>query len=97
MERKNGRSSPVPAPESAKALAEEIAAGGTHLILTARRRDRLEELATRLRSKFRIQAEIFEADLSKPTARKKFSTSPRKREIAVDLLIKTPASVNSAN
>ena len=47
-----------------KALAEELAAGGTHLILTARRRDRLEELATHLRSKFSIQADIFEADLS---------------------------------
>ncbi len=30
------------------ALANELAAGGTHLVLTARRRDRLEELARNL-------------------------------------------------
>ena len=70
-----------------KALAEELAAGGTHLILTARRRDRLEELATHLRSKFRIQAEIFEADLSKPSAPQEIFNFTQEKGIAVDLLI----------
>jgi len=70
-----------------KALAEELAAGGTHLILTARRRDRLEELATRLRSKFRIQAETFEADLSKPSAPQEIFNFAQEKGIAVDLLI----------
>ena len=70
-----------------KALAQELAAGGTHLILTARRRDRLEELATHLRSKFRIQAEIFEADLSKPSAPQEIFNFTQEKGIAVDLLI----------
>jgi len=38
-----------------KALAEELAAGGAHLVLTARRRDRLEELANALRGKHRVK------------------------------------------
>ena len=70
-----------------KALAEELAAGGAHLILTARRRDRLEELATHLRSKFRIQAEIFEADLSKPSAPQEIFNFTQEKGIAVELLI----------
>src|SRR5438046_5030275 len=70
-----------------KALAQELAAGGTHLILTARRRDRLEELATHLRSKFRIQTEIFEADLSKPSAPQEIFNFTQEKGIAVDLLI----------
>jgi len=70
-----------------KALAEELAAGGTHLLLTARRRDRLEELASRLRSKFRIQAEIFEADLAKPSAPQEIFNFTQEKGIAIDLLI----------
>jgi short-subunit dehydrogenase len=70
-----------------KALAEELAAGGTHLILTARRRDRLEDLAKRLRSKFQIQAEIFEADLSKPSAPQDIFNFSQEKGIAVDLLV----------
>jgi len=70
-----------------KALAEELAAGGTHLILTARRRDRLEELAKQLRAKFQIQTEIFEADLSKPSAPQEIFNFAQEKGIAVDLLI----------
>ena len=36
------------------ALAEELASGGTKLVLTARRRDRLEELARRLAETYKI-------------------------------------------
>ena len=70
-----------------KALAEELAAGGTHLLLTARRRDRLEELASLLRSKFQIQAEIFEADLSRPSAPQEIFNFAQEKGIAIDLLI----------
>jgi len=70
-----------------KALAEELAAGGTHLLLTARRRDRLEEIASRLRSKFQIQAEIFEADLSRPSAPQEIFNFAQEKGIAIDLLI----------
>lgn len=70
-----------------KALAEELAAGGTHLILTARRRDRLQEIAWRLRSEFQIQAETFEADLSEPSAPQEIFNFTQKKGIVVDLLI----------
>jgi short-subunit dehydrogenase len=47
-----------------KALAFELAAGGANLVLTARRRDRLEELARELTSKYGVRAEICTADLA---------------------------------
>ncbi|MGB6667924.1 MAG: SDR family NAD(P)-dependent oxidoreductase, partial [Candidatus Acidiferrum sp.] len=41
-----------------KALAEELARGGTNLVLTARRRERLEELAQNLAAKHKIQTKV---------------------------------------
>jgi len=70
-----------------KALAEELASGGTHLLLTARRGDRLLELAKQLRSKHKISAEIFEADLSKPSAPEEIFQFTKEKGIAVDVLI----------
>lgn len=70
-----------------KALAEELAAGGTNLILTARRIDRLEEIATSLRSRHKIKVEVFEADLSKPLAPEEIFRFTEEKGIAVDLLI----------
>ena len=49
-----------------KALAEELAAGGTNLVLTARRRERLEDLARTLSTTRKIKAEVFVADLADP-------------------------------
>ncbi|HWY42036.1 MAG TPA: SDR family oxidoreductase [Candidatus Sulfotelmatobacter sp.] len=70
-----------------KALAEELASGGTHLLLTARRGDRLLELAKQLRSKHQISAEIFEADLAKPSAPEEIFQFTKEKGIAVDVLI----------
>jgi short-subunit dehydrogenase len=70
-----------------KALAEELASGGTHLLLTARRGDRLLELAKQLRSKHKISAEIFEADLGKPSAPEEIFQFTKEKGIAVDVLI----------
>jgi len=53
-----------------KALAEELALGGTNLVLTARRRERLEALAQKLRATHKIQAESFVADLTQASAPK---------------------------
>lgn len=44
-------------------FARQLAASGTHLILTARREDRLEALAADLEKQFGISAEIIPADL----------------------------------
>ena len=51
------------------ALAEELASGGTKLVLTARRKDRLEELARRLTATHKINAEVLPADLADPNER----------------------------
>lgn len=70
-----------------KALAAELAAQGTHLILTARRGDRLQELAKQFRSKHKINAEVFEADLAKPSAPEEIFEFAKEKGIAVELLI----------
>lgn len=46
--------------------ARQLAAAGTGLILVARRRDRLEELAGDLRSRHGVAVEVVAADLSTP-------------------------------
>jgi uncharacterized protein len=48
------------------AFAERLAKDGYDLILVARRRDRLEELAKKLQESYLIQVNILVADLSKP-------------------------------
>jgi len=48
------------------ALAEQLAAGGTNLVLTARRADRLHKLAAELSAKHHTQTEVFVADLVRP-------------------------------
>src|SRR5215469_627536 len=50
------------------ALAAQLAAGGTNLILTARRRERLETLAQRLSQQHGVRIEVFPADLTLPVA-----------------------------
>jgi short-subunit dehydrogenase len=47
-------------------FARQIAAQGRPVTLLARRRDRLESLATELRNRYNVQAEAFPADLSRP-------------------------------
>jgi short-subunit dehydrogenase len=70
-----------------KALAIELAASGTNLVLTARRRDRLQDLAKQLSSKHKINAEILEADLAKPSAPEEIFALTREKGIAVELLV----------
>jgi short-subunit dehydrogenase len=70
-----------------KALAEALAAGGTNLILTARRRERLDELANGLRNTHKIATEVFEADLTRPAAPAEIFEFTKEKGLAVDLLI----------
>lgn len=69
------------------ALATQLAAGGTHLVLTARRRDRLEELSRKLKAAHEIQTEILVADLAQAAAPEKIYEFTRQKGIAIDLLI----------
>jgi uncharacterized protein len=69
------------------ALAEELAQGGTNLVLTARRKDRLDELARRLATTYKIQTQAFPADLTDPAAPEGIFAFTRDKGIEVDLLI----------
>lgn len=69
------------------ALAEELARGGTNLVLTARRKDRLDALAQRLTASYKIQAQVFPADLADPAAPEKIFAFTRDKGIDIDLLV----------
>ena len=70
-----------------KALAQELAHGGTNLVLTARRQDRLEALASELTAKHRIQSETFVADLAQPSAPEAIFQFTRQKGLTISLLI----------
>ncbi len=69
------------------ALAEELASGGTNLVLTARRTDRLDALAQRLAATCKIQTEVFPADLADQAAPEKIFAFTRDKGIEIGLLI----------
>jgi short-subunit dehydrogenase len=69
------------------AFAEELAAGGTKLVLTARRKDRLDELARRLSATYKVATEVFPADLADVHAPEKIFAFTREKGIEIDLLI----------
>ena len=69
------------------ALAEELAAGDTHLILTARRLDRLQEVAENLRKKHGVQTQVFAADLAEREAPQRIYDFCKEKGFRVDLLI----------
>jgi uncharacterized protein len=68
-------------------LAQQLAAAGAHLVLTARRTDRLQKLAADLSAKHAIDTEVFSADLTRPEAPAEIFafTAQKKREI--DILV----------
>jgi short-subunit dehydrogenase len=70
-----------------KAFALELAAGGTNLILVARRRDRLNELASELRAKYKVEAEVCVADLSQHSGPQEIFDFTSQKGFEVELLI----------
>ncbi len=68
-------------------LAKQLAQGGANLVLTARRADRLTELAAELRGQFHVQAEIFVADLTDPQAPEEIFRFTQQKNLPVDILI----------
>src|SRR6201996_9356059 len=69
------------------ALAVELAAAGANLILTARRADRLETLASRLKAEHQIQTMVIPDDLADPAAPQRLYDATEGTGIAVDILI----------
>lgn len=69
------------------ALAEQLAAGGANLVLTARRVDRLQKLASELTAKHGIQAEVFAADLTRAEAPAAIYAFTEGKRLAIELLI----------
>jgi short-subunit dehydrogenase len=69
------------------ALAEELAAGGAHLVLTARRKDRLENLAQRLSSSHGIRTQVCVADLANPAAPQEIFQFVRQKGMEIELLV----------
>lgn len=69
------------------ALARQLAEGGAHLVLTARRTDRLEKLASDLAANHGIRTEVFPADLARPEAPAQIRAFTAGKGIAVEMLI----------
>src|ERR1700692_380468 len=69
------------------AIARELAAGGTNLGLTARRRDRLSGLATELSDKHNIRTHVFVRDLAQPLGPQQIFSFTEEKNIVIDLLV----------
>jgi uncharacterized protein len=68
-------------------LAEQLAAGGTHLVLTARRTDRLQKLAADLSTKHGVNVEVFTADLTRSEAPGEIYAFTNRKSLAIELLV----------
>lgn len=69
------------------ALARELAAGGANLLLTARRKERLQQLAQELSATHQIRTEVFAADLAQPDAPQQIFAFTLAKQIEIDLLV----------
>jgi len=69
------------------AFARELALGGTKLVLTARRKDRLDALAKELAATCKVQTEVFPADLADLNAPEEIFAFTQQKGIEIDLLI----------
>jgi short-subunit dehydrogenase len=70
-----------------KAFAELLAARGYALVLTARRRDRLDELAGQLAARHRVATHVIVADLAEPTASADIAEALRAQGLHIDVLV----------
>ncbi|MGW7292366.1 SDR family NAD(P)-dependent oxidoreductase [Streptomyces xiamenensis] len=69
------------------AFARELARRGSDVVLVARRHDRLEELASELRTRHGVRATAIPLDLSEPGAGQRLAAELARRDITVDGLV----------
>ncbi|MBS1186005.1 MAG: short-chain dehydrogenase [Burkholderiaceae bacterium] len=68
-------------------FAHELAAGGHNLVLTARRAERLHELATEIEARYPVQTKVIALDLSLPGAAAELKQQLDQASIVIDVLI----------
>ena len=68
-------------------LASQLAASGANLVLTARRTERLTQLAGDLRERHKIQTEVFPADLARPQAPDELFGFTEQKRLPIEILI----------
>src|SRR5262245_34107814 len=68
-------------------LARQLAAGGANVVLTARRKERLTELAADLTRRHSIRVEICPDDLVRPDAPEVLFVFTRRRTLPIDVRI----------
>src|ERR1700674_5534802 len=69
------------------ALAEELAAGGANLVLTARRTERLTQLAHELTGRHNVQVLVYSADLARPQAPGEIFRFTQQKGVPVEVLV----------
>lgn len=70
-----------------KAFAELLAAKGYGLVLTARRRERLDELAGQLKATHGVPTHVIVADLAEPDASARIAEAVRAQGLCIDVLV----------
>ncbi len=68
-------------------LAKQLAAGGANLVLTARRTERLAQLAGELAGRHKIRVEIFPADLARPQTPDEIFHFTERQRLPIEVLI----------
>lgn len=68
-------------------LARIFAANGDHLVLSARREDRLKALAEELSAKHKIETSVVAADLAKPEGARELAIEVGRKGHVVDVLV----------
>jgi uncharacterized protein len=70
-----------------RAFASELASRGHDVVLTARRRDRLDALAAQLTARYGVKAHVFAEDLADPVAGERLVRALDDHNLVIDVLI----------